>query len=269
MNDTTTSTTFNLASRVAAWWARQREEGHARALRQCCPPATVAAGQIPPAVRARWATRAPQEFPGLPVDDAGWLHCSLGLAQFFEACRLQQDRGPCALPSKGADSLWHLWLQSDPDGLAAWQQRFYGRVVEHREAEQLGAPLEDGLARTWVGACRSEGRSAVDPRLPLVFRVDGELGLPTGWAYGYRRGRLVHRRIDGFGRPGGSFHEHAALAGAGLAALGLLTASETEELRRRASSDSGSIGSGATTSDCGDGASSCDGGGSSCGGGGD
>ena len=266
----TTTTKFSLRG----WWARRREGSLALELRKCCPPATVAAGQIPPAVRAAWAHQAPDEFPGLAVDSSAWLRCSLGLAQFFEACRLQREVGACALPSKAADSVWHVWLKLDPTGLADWQQRYFGRVVEHREADGLGAPVDECLARTWVAACRSEGRSARAQRLPLVFGVDGQLGLPAGWAYAFERGRLVHRQIDGFGQPGAAAHEHAALTMAGLTALGLLSAAEIEQLqRRRKGSDTSSGGScgGSWSSldaggcDAGGCDAGSDGGGSSCG----
>ena len=267
--------------RVGAWrpWSRGPEDPGAAAwhrLQRLCPPAVVAARQIPPAIRTAWQSRATDELPGISVDAASWVHGAVALAQFFEACRLQRDSGPCALPSRAADSIWHVWLRADPAGLADWQQAFFDHVVEHREPAQLGAPLDKCLARTWVGACRAEGRSPLAPRLPLVFALDGQLRLPTGWAYGFERGRLVHRQIDGFGRPGGAVHEHAAMAGVGLAALGLLTAGEIEQMRRRAK-DGGSSGSFADSgfsldfsSDGGgtsDDSPSSDGG-SSCGGGG-
>lgn len=271
MNNTTT-TKFSLAYRLGTWWGRQRETSQRLALRKRCPPATVAAEQIPPAVRAAWAHHAPDEFPGLAVDDGAWLRCSLGLAQFFEACRLQRDQGPCALPSKAADSVWHVWLKLDAAGLSSWQQRYFGREVEHREADALGAPLDDCLARTWAGACRSEGQSLLGPRLPLLFALDGLLRLPTGWAYRHQHGTLAHRQIDGFGTPSGDVVTHAAIAGGSLLALGLITEVELAALRRRQNGDSGSS-CGGSWSDAG----SCDGGsdgggsscGSSCGGGGD
>ncbi|KQV49268.1 hypothetical protein ASC95_16770 [Pelomonas sp. Root1217] len=278
MNSTTTTTKFSLAHRLGAWVGRRREARFRQALRRQCPPATLAAEQIPPAVRAAWMRQAPDDFPGLAVDDAAWLRCSTGLAQFFEACRLQQAQGPCALPSKAADSVWHVWLQTDAAGLAAWQQRYFGQHVEHREAEALGAPLDECLARAWAGACRSEGRSPIAQRLPFLFALDGLMRLPTGWAYGHERGVLVHRQIDGFGQFSGSSTAHAAVGAAGLAGLGLLSASEAQATQRRRD-DSGSGDGGFSwgysfsdggSSDCGSsdgGGASCDGGGgSSCGG---
>jgi hypothetical protein len=281
MNNTTTTTKFSLAHRLGAWVGQRRETRFQQALRRQCPPATLAAEQIPPAVRAAWMQQAPDDFPGLAVDDAAWLRCAVGLAQFFEACRLQQAQGPCALPSKAADSVWHVWLHTDAAGLAIWQQRYFGQHVDHREAEALGAPLDECLARTWAGACRSEGRSLIARRLPFLFALDGLMRLPTGWAYGHERGALVHRQIDGFGQPSGSSMAHAALGAAGLAGLGLLSAVEVEAMQRRRDDSSGSSGSSGdfnggysfgdgSSSDCGGsdgGGASCDGGGgSSCGG---
>jgi len=270
MNNTTTNTRFSLSTRIGGWWAQRRESSEAVALRKRCPPATLAAEQIPPAVRTAWVQQAPEEFPGLAVNDGAWLRCSLGLAQFFEACRLQREQGPCALPSKAADSVWHAWLKLDPAGLADWQQRYFGRVVEHRESADLGAPLDDCLARTWVGACRSEGHSPLDRCLPLLFALDGLLRLPTGWAYRHEKGALVHRQIDGFGQPGGDAFVHAAVAAGGLAALGLVSEAELAAQRRRQSDGGSSCGgswdAGGSCDASDASGSSC---GSSCGGGGD
>ena len=279
MNNTTTRTKFSLATQVQGWWRRQREAGRQQALRQRCPPATVAASQIPDVVRAAWSRQAPAEFPGLAVDDGAWLRSTLGLAQFFEACRLQHGQGPCALPSKAADAVWHAWLQADPASLSAWQRRYFDREVPHQDAQSLGAPLEECLARTWAGACRSEGLSLVGPQLPLVFALDDLLRLPTGWAYSHERGALVHRQIDGFGQASGPVVTHAAVAASSLVALGLLSQTELDAALRRRDSDGGTVSSPSSSpssspdGSCDAGSSgSCDGGsscGSSCGGGGD
>lgn len=276
------------------WWQRlsrslpwnptpeQQAANAWRRLRRQCPPAAIAAQQIPSQIRTAWQVEIAETLPGMAVDEAAWVQCAVALAQFFEASRLQRDAGPCALPSRAADSVWHAWLRVDPGGLAAWQQRFFNRVIEHRESADLGAPVDECLARTWAAACRSEGRSALAARLPLVFALDGQLRAPTGWAYAFERGRLVHRQIDGFGEKRGMGVHHAALAGTGLAALGLLSIGEAEMMRRRAeaaatggSGGDGGLGwsfdgGGSSSGDC---SSSSDGGGgcscgSSCGGGG-
>lgn len=260
MNNTTTRTTFNLLQRARAWWARQQDLSQQSAARNACPAATLAASRIPADIRAAWAAQAPEEFPGLAVDDGAWLRCTIGLAQFFEACRLQQRQGACALPSKAADSVWHVWLRVDPAGLAAWQQRHFGRTLSHREAEALGAPLQDCIARTWAGACRSQRLSVLGPRLPLLFALDAQLGLPTGWAYQHERGVLRHRRIDGFGQPTGAAVPHAVVSAATLLTMGLISPAELRAQRRR---DDGGSGCGSSCGSSADGG--CDAGGSSCG----
>jgi hypothetical protein len=86
-----------------------------------------------------WEAEVERTLPGMAVDNAAWVRCAVGLAQFFEASRLQRDAGPCALPSRAADAVWHAWLRSDPAGLAEWQQRFFNRVIEHRESAGLAS----------------------------------------------------------------------------------------------------------------------------------
>ncbi len=271
MNTTTTTTKFKIAARVGAWWQQRQDSRAQAALQRRCPAAALAAAQIPPEVHAAWLALAPEEFPGLRVDTLAWRQCAAALAQFFEACRLQRDHGPCALPSKAADSVWHAWLAVDAQGLGAWQARCFGHTVAHRDVAALGSSLDDSIARTWMGACRSEGLSPLGPRLPLVFGLDAQLGLPTGWAYGFERQGLVHRSIDAWGRPGGSPVLHAAATGAGLVGLGLLSDADLQALRRQAASAGSSCGGWAADGSACDagsdaGAGDC-GGGSSCGGG--
>lgn len=272
------TTSLSLPRRFGAWWRQRRHVRQRPALLRRCPPATVAASQVPPEVRAAWAQQAPDECPGLRVDDDSWLRCSLALAQFFEACRLQRHHGACALPSRAADSVWHAWLMTDAAGLAGWQHRFFDLEIPHREAPALDAPLDECLARTWVGACTSEGLSPLGPHLPLVFALDGMLALPAGWAYRFERGGLVHRDIDGFGRPRGAGVLHATVAGTSLVGLGLLGEAELQAWRRQqqmqgggsacggaATVDGAPCDGGSSGGDCSAG-SSC--GGSGCGGGG-
>ncbi|MCE4539174.1 hypothetical protein LXT12_18130 [Pelomonas sp. P7] len=267
MDDITTTTKFSLPHRVKAWCGRQREAYRRHALRTACPRATEAASRIPAAVREAWRGHAARELPGLPVDDGAWLRCSIGLAQFFEACRLQEAHGPCALPSRAADSVWHAWLAFDPEGLAAWQQRHFGRVLDHVESHALGAPLEACLARSWAGACRSEGLSPLARRLPLLFALDGMLRVPTGWAYRHEGATLVHQPIDGFGQASGAAVAHAAVGAAALTAMSLVTPLELRA-RRRDDGAGASCGSSVASDGpgcSGDAGAGCDGGGSSCG----
>ncbi len=238
--------------------------------------------QIPAMIRTHWLAHAGEEIPGWRPSEADWPLVAGALMQFFDACRGAPD---CALPSRAADSLWHVWLARDPAGLASFQCQHFGREMPHVEGADID--LEAGLARCWVQACRSEGLSPTGERLPLVFSADKLLATPTGWAYDRGPYQIVHRDLDGRGRPVGEFHTHQGLLLAGLAGMGLLHAHELEaQPQRKPAGDSGSncgssyLGSTCGTSssgDCGAGSDagsagcSCSSGsscGSSCGGGG-
>lgn len=191
--------------------------------------------EIPASVRTHWLAHASEEVSGWQPGGADWPLVAGALMQFFDACRHAPD---CALPSRAADSLWHLWLAHAPEGLASFQHDHFGREMPHVAGD--GMDLEAGLARCWVQACRSERLSPLGDRLPLVFAADKLLGTPTGWAYDRGPGQIVHRDLDASGRPVGEFHQHQGLMLAGLAGMGLLYAHELEApQRRKLGSDAG------------------------------
>ena len=171
--------------------------------------------------------------------------------------------------------MWHLWIERDPEGLAAWQLQRYGRTVAHREHE----PGEDSgasLARCLVRACRAEQRSPVRGTLPLVFRVDRLLKTPGGWSYERFHGTVLHTDLDADGRPRGHPHRHGTLMPAALVAFGLVGAREAGlAARERGEKEDKGGGSGCGSScgsgsgHCGDGDGGCGGDGGGDGGGGD
>lgn len=220
------------------WLTQSRAESAWREVLQRAPAVYWAAEQIPDGIRLAWRRDAHDEFAGLRTDRQAWAYAACALAQFFEACRLQAETAggaqPCALPSRAADSIWHVWLRVDAAGLASWQRACFGRVLPHVEADELGAPLEESLARTWACACRTESQLPRPRYLPLLFAVDGRLGVPGGWAYRHdpARGGFVHQDLDRQGRPAGELHSHAGLAVAAVLGLGLLTQAERELIER-------------------------------------
>ena len=211
---------------------------HRASLRRRCASAHEAAAAIPREIHREWVARAGVELRGLRVDELTWLYCSVALAQFFEVCSNEPRQGSCALPSKAADSVWHVWLAVDPAGLSAWQREHFGRELPHREHGALGGPAEASLARTWVGACRSQRINALGPQMPLVFELDRQLSVPGGWSYRHEGGALVHRRLDAAGQPTGSPVPHPGVLGGSLLALGLVSEAELAEYQRR--NDAGS-----------------------------
>ena len=247
---------------LAQWRATRRQ----RQLRQRSAMLAQWVQEIPGSVRTYWLAHAGAEVPGWQPSEADWPFAAGALMQFFDACRGAPD---CALPSRAADSLWHLWLAHDSAGLASFQRQHFGREMPHVEGE--GMDLEAGLARCWVQACRSEGLSPLGDRLPLVFAADKMLATPTGWAYDRGPYQIVHRDLDARGQPGGEFHAHQGLMLAGLAGMGLLYAHELEAVpRRKLGGDSGSscgssyLGSTCGTSSSGDCSASSDAGSAGC-----
>ena len=272
---------------LKAWHHERKAQELRDEMRATCPPAALAAEAIPESIRMAWVQGAAQDCPGLRTDPAAWVIASTALAQFFEVCRLQADGQPCGLPSRAADSIWHVALAAQPTALQDWQQRHFGRVVEHRPDAELGAPMDQALARTWVWACRSEGRAPHSSGVPLLFAADRRLAAPGGWSYEFdpKRCAVGHRDLNPQGRPVGAVHFQPALAVSALLAAGLLTGQESaaaegmlDAIAREALTKKRFVGDGsggATGSDgsaaCGDGGSSgaCGvGGGASCGGGG-
>lgn len=237
-----------------AGWARhlRRHERRQRAITrrrgQPVPPA------LPLPLKSAWLAWVEIEHPGWKPGERGWRLAAHALVQFFDASAAAAPLG-CALPSRAADLVWHLWIEHDPDGLAAWQQQRYGRTVAHREHE-AGDDTGEALARCLVRAARAERISPVKGPLPLVFRVDGILGTPWGWAYERIAGTVRHKDLLADGRAGGSAHPHDALMPAALLTFGLVSWREAGPLARERAK------TGDKTGDKGDG-SSC---GSACGG---
>ena len=123
-----------------------------------------------------------QQYPQLEAKDADLVE--RGFRQFFMACA-RSDGKYVAMPSKVIDAYWHA-LILDTKSYAEWCERTLGRFLHHVPAGRLGsdAARNDGLRRAWFFACREE---AIDPRkpsrLPLLFALDGKLGIPGGVVY--------------------------------------------------------------------------------------
>lgn len=250
-------------------WARQirRHEGRLRWLaRQSQSPPSP---HLPEALKTAWLDRTAAEFPAWRPGPEGWQLAAHALIQFFDASAAAGDK-PCALPSRAADLVWHLWLEIDAPGLAAWQRARYGRLLAHRE-HAPGEDAKESLARCLVRACRLERRSPVKGQLPLLFRLDNLLSTPEGWAYHRRRdGVLVHQDLDPLGQPHPHAWRHDELRPAALLGFGLIGMTEAKLQPRRSEDRDGGGGGSSCGSGCGTrgGSGGCDGDGgcgSSCG----
>lgn len=135
--------------------------------------------RFPPGLYAKLQARRPA---------LGRKECELvakGLRQFF-LCYLASGRRFVSMPSQVADDLWHEFILYTRH-YDAFCQRAFGRMLHHTPAVVLqggAAQSNAGLRRTWAQACREEN---IDPRrptrLPLLFALDGKLGIDDGFRY--------------------------------------------------------------------------------------
>ena len=160
-----------------------------------------------------------------------------GLKDYFHLCNTA-GRQMVAMPSQVVDDAWHEFILFTRQYNKYCQQAL-GRFLHHTPAEAMASPTiaQDGIKRAWRLACAREGVDPKSPsRLPLLFAIDGLLGISNGFRY----------QLDCVA---------AGKAGDGFCASHIGCSSGC-------SGDSG----GASDSGCGDGGSGCSGG---CGGGGD
>ena len=123
-----------------------------------------------------------QAYPHLSPKDADLVE--RGLRQFFLACNRSRGRF-VAMPSRVVDAMWHEFILHT-QAYRDWCALALGRFLHHTPAEALGSQAKhnDGLRRAWYWCCKDE---AINPRaatrLPLLFALDGKLGIANGFRY--------------------------------------------------------------------------------------
>lgn len=109
---------------------------------------------------------------------------SQALRQFFLAY-LKSGCKFVSMPSQVADDLWHEMILYTRH-YELFCNNAFGRFMHHTPAVVLGADKQNntGLRRCWWYSCREEN---IDPRaptrLPLLFALDGKLGIADGFHY--------------------------------------------------------------------------------------
>jgi len=124
------------------------------------------------------------KHPGLTPADAATV--ARGLKQFFVA-HLMSGNKFVAMPSQAVDDLWHEFILYTRD-YQQFCKRAFGHFMHHTPAVAMGPAaarrIADGLRRAWWFTCKDED---IDPkhatRLPLLFALDGELQIPSGFRY--------------------------------------------------------------------------------------
>ena len=108
----------------------------------------------------------------------------VGLKEFFHLCNLS-GRRMVSMPSQVVDDAWHEFIL-----FTRQYQRFcdqgLGRFLHHTPAEAMSSPTvaQDGIKRAWRLACARDGIDPKSPnRLPLLFAIDGMLGIANGFRY--------------------------------------------------------------------------------------
>jgi hypothetical protein len=141
-----------------------------------------------------------------------------------------KNRGPCALPSEAADSVWHAWLRRDPIGLERFCRKHFGIAVPHVERAGLGAGV---LTNTLAAGRTLEGIAPLGPRLPQLFGLDARLRMPGGHGYWSLGDEIMYARLGKRGRRLGRARAHPELTIDSLLAAGLVDARMVEVHRRR------------------------------------
>lgn len=197
---------------------------------------------IPASLFPYWQQTAAHEFQGIPSDAFFFARAAEGLLTFFECICL--STAPCGLPSTAADSVWHAWIDHDPEGLDRFCLKHVGRTIVHTPAGSMGLPMEDALANTLVKARRLQGLPRAGARLPGLFTLDKRLKMPGGYAYHMSNGRVAFSVMNLKGKPAGLTFYPSTLDPVQLLAAGLITQIEFDEqaeAMKAASSGCGSV----------------------------
>ena len=106
------------------------------------------------------------------------------LREYFHLCRKAGKR-LLSMPSQVVDVAWHEFILFTRN-YQVFCQSALGRFLHHTPAEAMATPTtaSEGIRRTWRLACL---RGGIDPKaataVPLLFAIDGRLGIPDGFDY--------------------------------------------------------------------------------------
>ncbi len=107
-----------------------------------------------------------------------------GLRDYFHICH-HAGRRMVSMPSQVVDDAWHEFIL-----FTRTYQRFcnkaFSRFLHHTPAEAMPGPTsaQTGIKRAWRLACAKDGVNPKHPvALPLLFRIDKELGIDDGFYY--------------------------------------------------------------------------------------
>lgn len=134
--------------------------------------------ELPAGVMERFALKRPE----LSRDQQALVQ--QGLQQYFRLCVDANGRF-VSMPSQIVDELWHEFILFTRL-YKRFCERALGSYLHHTPAEAMPTPstATEGIKRAWHLACREEGIDPKKPdRLPLLFALDGQLGIAGGFVY--------------------------------------------------------------------------------------
>ena len=107
-----------------------------------------------------------------------------GLRDYFCLCRMA-GRRMVAMPSQAVDVAWHEFILYTRQ-YGEFCRKGLGRFLHHTPSDAMpnAEVASAGIRRAWRLACIREGIRPDQPtRLPLLFALDGELGIADGFHY--------------------------------------------------------------------------------------
>jgi hypothetical protein len=101
-----------------------------------------------------------------------------GVRAWYLAC-LDAPGEMLGMPSRAVDLAWHEMILMTR-AYHAFCDRAFGHYLHHTPDSVRDEPMPDSLARTLAAV---DGRSAAIAGVPLLFAIDGELGIEDGYAW--------------------------------------------------------------------------------------
>ncbi|MBE9399374.1 hypothetical protein IOQ59_19095 [Pontibacterium sp. N1Y112] len=107
-----------------------------------------------------------------------------GLREYFHICNTAGNK-MVSMPSQVVDVAWHEFILFTKKYDQFCNQAL-GRFLHHTPAEAMSTPTmaQKGIKTAWRLSCAREQVPPKNPtRLPLLFALDAELGIPDGFTY--------------------------------------------------------------------------------------
>lgn len=101
-----------------------------------------------------------------------------GLRAWYLAC-LEAGDEMLGMPSRAVDIAWHEMILMTRT-YHAFCDRAFGHYLHHTPDSLMGEPMRESLARTLAV---TESQAAMLGGVPLLFALDGELGLEDGFVW--------------------------------------------------------------------------------------